>query len=162
MLPSKYTSDESLEDAIQCAKNLKISPDEIAINKIVETAEIQLNPFFKDTEKDITEENIQSRIRAVLLMALSNKFNRLLLTTGNKSEMAVGYATLYGDMSGAFNPIKDLYKTEVYKIAEMRNKNKTIGMPWSRGRSNTEKYHYQSANSGAKGKSDGPRLIARL
>ena len=127
MLPSKYTSDESLDDAIQCAKNLKISPDEIAINKIVETAEMQLNPFFKDTEKDITEENIQSRIRAVLLMALSNKFNRLLLTTGNKSEMAVGYATLYGDMSGAFNPIKDLYKTEVYKIAEMRNKIRPSG-----------------------------------
>ena len=127
MLPSKFTSNESLEDAIQCAKNLGISPDEIAINKIVEIAEIQLNPFFKDTQKDVTEENIQSRIRAVLLMALSNKFNRLLLTTGNKSEMAVGYATLYGDMSGAFNPIKDLYKTEVYKIAEMRNKMKPIG-----------------------------------
>ena len=127
MLPSKYTSDESLEDAIQCAKNLKISPDEIVINKIVETAEMQLNPFFKGTEKDITEENIQSRIRAVLLMALSNKFNRLLLTTGNKSEMAVGYATLYGDMSGAFNPIKDLYKTEVYKIAEMRNEIRPSG-----------------------------------
>ena len=127
MLPSKYTSDESLEDAIQCAKNLKISPDEIAINKIVEMAEMQLNPFFKNTQKDIAEENIQSRIRAVLLMALSNKFNRLLLTTGNKSEMAVGYATLYGDMSGAFNPIKDIYKTEVYKIAEMRNEIRPVG-----------------------------------
>ena len=127
MLPSKYTSDESLEDAIQCAKNLKISPDEIAINKIVEMAEMQLNPFFKNTQKDIAEENIQSRIRAVLLMALSNKFNRLLLTTGNKSEMAVGYSTLYGDMSGAFNPIKDIYKTEVYKIAEMRNEIRPVG-----------------------------------
>ncbi len=124
MLPSKYTSNESLADAIECAQNLGINPDEISIEKMVDAAEDQLNPFFKGTNKDITEENIQSRIRAVLLMALSNKFNKLLLTTGNKSEMAVGYATLYGDMSGAFNPIKDVYKTEVYKIAEMRNNNK--------------------------------------
>ena len=124
MLPSKYTSKESLADAIECAQNLGINPDEISIEKMVDAAEDQLNPFFEGTNKDITEENIQSRIRAVLLMALSNKFNKLLLTTGNKSEMAVGYATLYGDMSGAFNPIKDLYKTEVYKIAEMRNNTK--------------------------------------
>ncbi len=124
MLPSKYTSKESLADAIECAQNLGINPDEISIEKMVDAAEDQLKPFFEGTNKDITEENIQSRIRAVLLMALSNKFNKLLLTTGNKSEMAVGYATLYGDMSGAFNPIKDVYKTEVYKIAEMRNNNK--------------------------------------
>ena len=124
MLPSKYTSKESLADAIECAENLGINPDEISIEKMVDAAEDQLNPFFEGTNKDITEENIQSRIRAVLLMALSNKFNKLLLTTGNKSEMAVGYATLYGDMSGAFNPIKDIYKTEVYKIAEMRNNTK--------------------------------------
>ncbi len=124
MLPSKYTSKESLADAIECAENLGINPDEISIEKMVDAAEDQLNPFFEGTNKDITEENIQSRIRAVLLMALSNKFNKLLLTTGNKSEMAVGYATLYGDMSGAFNPIKDVYKTEVYKIAEMRNNTK--------------------------------------
>ena len=124
MLPSKYTSKESLADAIECAQNLGINPDEISIEKMVDAAQDQLNPFFEGTNKDITEENIQSRIRAVLLMALSNKFNKLLLTTGNKSEMAVGYATLYGDMSGAFNPIKDVYKTEVYKIAEMRNNTK--------------------------------------
>ena len=124
MLPSKYTSKESLADAIECAQNLGVNPDEISIEKMVDAAEDQLNPFFEGTNKDITEENIQSRIRAVLLMALSNKFNKLLLTTGNKSEMAVGYATLYGDMSGAFNPIKDIYKTEVYKIAEMRNNTK--------------------------------------
>ncbi len=124
MLPSKYTSNESLADAIECAQNLGIDPDEISIEKMVDAAEDQLNPFFEGTNKDITEENVQSRIRAVLLMALSNKFNKLLLTTGNKSEMAVGYATLYGDMSGAFNPIKDVYKTEVYQIAEMRNNNK--------------------------------------
>ena len=124
MLPSKYTTKESLADAIECAQNLGINPDEISIEKMVDAAEDQLNPFFEGTNKDITEENIQSRIRAVLLMALSNKFNKLLLTTGNKSEMAVGYATLYGDMSGAFNPIKDVYKTEVYKIAEMRNNTK--------------------------------------
>lgn len=124
MLPSKYTSKESLADAIECAQNLGVNPDEISIEKMVDAAEDQLNPFFEGINKDITEENIQSRIRAVLLMALSNKFNKLLLTTGNKSEMAVGYATLYGDMSGAFNPIKDVYKTEVYKIAEMRNNTK--------------------------------------
>ena len=124
MLPSKYTSKESLADAIECAQSLGVNPDEISIEKMVDAAEDQLTPFFEGTNKDITEENIQSRIRAVLLMALSNKFNKLLLTTGNKSEMAVGYATLYGDMSGAFNPIKDVYKTEVYKIAEMRNNTK--------------------------------------
>jgi len=124
MLPSKYTSRESLEDAKQCAKNLNIIEDEISIEKIVQATELELKHFFAGLDKDITEENIQSRIRSLLLMSLSNKFNRLLLTTGNKSEMAVGYATLYGDMSGAYNPIKDLYKTEVYTIANLRNQYK--------------------------------------
>ncbi len=124
MLPSKYTSQESLEDAKLCAKNLNIIEDEISIEKIVQATELELQHFFTGLDKDITEENIQSRIRSLLLMSLSNKFNRLLLTTGNKSEMAVGYATLYGDMSGAYNPIKDLYKTEVYMIANLRNQHK--------------------------------------
>jgi NAD+ synthase len=124
MLPSKYTSKESLHDAKLCAKYLNIIADEISIENIVQITEKELQPFFLGLDKDVTEENIQSRIRALLLMSLSNKFNRLLLTTGNKSEMAVGYATLYGDMSGAYNPIKDIYKTEVYKIAKLRNQNK--------------------------------------
>ena len=82
-----------------------------------------LNPAFTDKKEDITEQNIQSRIRGILLMAISNKFGNLLLATGNKSEMATGYATIYGDMNGAYNPVKDLYKTEIYKLSNWRNKN---------------------------------------
>jgi NAD+ synthase len=122
MLPSKYTSDESREDAIECGGKLKIKLDEVGISEITSKFESSLETLFLGQKKDITEENIQSRSRGVILMAISNKFNSLLITTGNKSEMAVGYATLYGDMSGAFNPLKDIYKTEVYSLAVMRNK----------------------------------------
>tara|TARA_Y100000590_G_scaffold458649_2_gene613822 strand:- start:13868 stop:15550 length:1683 start_codon:yes stop_codon:yes gene_type:complete len=126
MLPSIYTSDQSIIDAELCAKNLNIKVDSISITEIVDVMERQLNPFFSNLPKDLTEENIQSRTRGLLLMALSNKYNKLLLTTGNKSEMAVGYATLYGDMSGAFNPIKDIYKTEVFELAKTRNASKPV------------------------------------
>jgi NAD+ synthase len=122
MLPSKYTSNESREDAIECGNGLKIKLDEVNISEITSKLESSLETLFLGLKNDITEENIQARTRGVILMAISNKFNSLLITTGNKSEMAVGYATLYGDMSGGFNPLKDIYKTDVYKLAVMRNK----------------------------------------
>jgi NAD+ synthase len=126
MLPSKFTSKESLDDAAKLAKNLGIELENISIEPAMAAFEQSLKPSFKARKKDLTEENIQSRIRGVMLMALSNKFNELLLTTGNKSEIATGYSTLYGDSCGAFNPIKDLYKTEVYEVARWRNSDKVI------------------------------------
>jgi NAD+ synthase len=128
MLPSNYTSMESLEDARACADALHIRYDTLPIAPSVTTIEATLAPLFAGCAADLTEENIQSRIRGVLLMALSNKFGGLVLTTGNKSEMAVGYATLYGDMNGGFNPIKDVYKTEVYALSRLRNTWKPQGV----------------------------------
>ncbi len=121
MLPYKYTSGESLSDAEGCAQALGVRYDVIPIGPAVEAFGQSLSDLFAGLASDVTEENIQSRARGVILMALSNKFGSMLLTTGNKSEMSVGYATLYGDMNGGFNPIKDLYKTEVYRIARWRN-----------------------------------------
>jgi NAD+ synthase len=121
MLPSPYTSPESLEDARECGHRLGVAYEEIAITPAMEAINTSLQPAFAGLPVDLTEENIQSRLRGVILMALSNKTRALLLTTGNKSEMAVGYATLYGDMCGAFNCLKDLYKMEVYALARWRN-----------------------------------------
>ena len=121
MLPYRYTSSESHSDAEACAKALGIRYDVLPIGPAVEGFDTLLSDMFAGREADVTEENVQSRTRGVILMALSNKFGSMLLTTGNKSEMSVGYATLYGDMNGGFNPIKDLYKTEVYRIARWRN-----------------------------------------
>ena len=123
MMPSKFTSPESLRDARACAETLGVKLDEISIEPMVETTAQTLTPFFGSTQTDATEENIQSRLRGVILMALSNKFNHMLLSTGNKSEISVGYATLYGDMNGGFNPIKDIYKTRVFEAAQWRNEN---------------------------------------
>jgi len=128
MLPSKFTSRESLEDARGCAQALGVRLDEIAISPAVDAFEQMLAPQFAGRAPDITEENIQARARGLSLMALSNKFGLLLLTTGNKSEMAVGYATLYGDMSGGYNVLKDLYKTDVYALAEWRNAHDPFGV----------------------------------
>ncbi len=124
MLPSRYTSQQSLDDAAQCAAMIGCKIDTIPIAPAVEAFDVMLSGSFADREVDITEENIQSRIRGVTLMALSNKFGHMLLTTGNKSEMSVGYATIYGDMAGGYNPLKDAYKTTVFRIAEWRNANK--------------------------------------
>ena len=121
MMPSRYTSPESLEDAAACAEALGVRYDTIGIEPGVEAFDAMLAPSFEGRGPDVTEENIQSRLRGVLLMALSNKFGSMVLTTGNKSEMAVGYATLYGDMNGGFNPLKDLYKTQVFALARWRN-----------------------------------------
>ncbi len=121
MLPYRYTSNVSLEDASECAKALGVRYDSVAIGAPVEGFLEALAPLFAGTNAGITEENLQSRSRGVILMAISNKLGGMVLTTGNKSEMSVGYATLYGDMNGGFNPIKDLYKMEVYRLARWRN-----------------------------------------
>ena len=123
MLPSKFTSDDSLKDSKDCARRLGISIETIAIEEILTSFEDSLSNTFKGFSSDITEENLQSRIRGSILMAVSNKKGQMLLTTGNKSEVSVGYSTLYGDMNGGFNPIKDIYKTEVYELAKLRNDN---------------------------------------
>jgi NAD+ synthase len=124
MLPSRYTSQSSLDDAAQCAEMIGCRIDTIPISPAVGAFDDMLSGCFADRDVDITEENIQSRIRGVTLMALSNKFGHMLLTTGNKSEMSVGYATIYGDMAGGYNPIKDAYKMTVFAISEWRNAHK--------------------------------------
>jgi NAD+ synthase len=121
MLPYRYTSDDSLRDAKACAAQLGARYDVVPIGKPVDEALHELQPVFGNRGPDVTEENIQSRMRGTILMAVSNKLGSLLLTTGNKSEMAVGYATIYGDMNGGFNPIKDLLKMQVYHLARWRN-----------------------------------------
>ena len=121
MLPSEYTSEHSLEDAKEVAENLGCRYDFVPISEGRQAITNTLAPFFEGRDADITEENIQSRLRGLLLMAMSNKFGEMLLTTGNKSEVAVGYATIYGDMNGGYNPIKDLYKTRVFAMCRWRN-----------------------------------------
>ena len=123
MLPYKYTSKESLEDAAACANALGIAYDMVPIGEPVEGFADALAGLFSGRQSDITEENLQSRVRGTILMAISNKFGLMVLTTGNKSEMSVGYATLYGDMNGGFNPVKDLYKGEIYRLCRWRNEN---------------------------------------
>ena len=123
MLPSRFTSQASLDDAAACADMIGCRHDVIPILPAVEAFDTMLEGSFADRDYDITEENIQSRIRGVTLMALSNKFGPMLLTTGNKSEMSVGYATIYGDMAGGYNPLKDAYKTTVFALAQWRNAN---------------------------------------
>ena len=127
MLPYRYTSGESLQDAAGCAQALGVRYDIVPISEPVEGFMRTLEPLFAGSKADTTEENIQSRVRGAMLMAISNKFGGMVLTTGNKSEMSVGYATLYGDMNGGFNPIKDLYKMEVYRLCRWRNANVPAG-----------------------------------
>ncbi len=127
MMPYKYTAQISLDDAALCAKALGVSYETIAIAPAVEGLEKTLAAAFAGKERDVTEENLQSRARGTILMAISNKFNLMVVTTGNKSEMSVGYATLYGDMNGGFNPIKDLYKSEVFRLSRLRNGWKPAG-----------------------------------
>ena len=124
MLPSRFTSQLSLDLATECATMIGCRYDSIPIEPAVDAFDTMLEGTFADVEVDITEENVQSRIRCVTLMALSNKFGPMLLTTGNKSEMSVGYATIYGDMAGGYNPLKDAYKMTVFAISEWRNKHK--------------------------------------
>ncbi|WP_298283821.1 NAD+ synthase [Acidocella sp.] len=121
MLPSPYTSEHSLEDAAECARMLGIPYETIPISGAMAAFEAALAPAFAGRAADITEENIQSRSRGLVLMAISNKFGPMLLTTGNKSEMSVGYATLYGDMCGGYSVLKDIYKTTVFALSVWRN-----------------------------------------
>jgi len=121
MMPSRYTADESLQDAQECAELLGVSYETIPIERAAETFGDTMRPLFAGRAADTTEENIQSRVRGLILMALSNKFGPMVLTTGNKSEMSVGYATLYGDMCGGYNVLKDIYKMEVFRLAKWRN-----------------------------------------
>ncbi|UWQ32248.1 NAD+ synthase [Leisingera sp. M527] len=130
MLPSEYTSRESLEDAEAVAKALGVHYDYVPISEGRAAITNTLAPLFAGLEPGLTEENIQSRLRGLLLMAMSNKFGEMLLTTGNKSEVAVGYATIYGDMNGGYNPIKDMYKTRVFETCRWRNANHR---PWMKG-----------------------------
>ncbi len=129
MLPSEYTAPDSLEDAKACAQALGCHYDYVPIAEGRAAITNTLAPLFDGLAPDLTEENIQSRLRGLLLMAMSNKFGEMLLTTGNKSEVAVGYATIYGDMAGGYNPIKDLYKTRVFEACRWRNANYR---PWMR------------------------------
>ena len=122
LMPSRYTSAESIEDAEQVGSLLNVNVERISIEPAIDAFGGILGPVFAGLAQDITEENIQSRVRGVILMAISNKFGPMVLTTGNKSEMSVGYATLYGDMCGGYNVLKDLYKTQVFALSRWRNR----------------------------------------
>ena len=128
MLPYRFTSKASLADAAACAQALGAGYEIAPIAAPVEGFDLALAELFAGRSRDVTEENLQARTRGVMLMAISNKFNELLVTTGNKSEVSVGYATLYGDMNGGFNPIKDLFKTEIYRLAGWRNRSRPGGL----------------------------------
>jgi NAD+ synthetase len=125
-MPARYSSEGSLSDAAMLAKNLGILCEVLPIEPVFNSVEKQLEKVFSGTKPNEAEENIQSRLRGVTLMALSNKFGALVLTTGNKSEMAVGYCTLYGDMNGALAPLADVLKTDIYKIARWVNREREI------------------------------------
>ena len=134
MLPYHYTSADSLADARACSQLLGVRYDIIDIEPPVTGFNDALAGMFAGRKADVTEENIQSRTRGAILMAISNKFGAMVLTTGNKSEMSVGYATLYGDMNGGFNPIKDVYKMDVYALAAWRNQHRPDGCAGPDGR----------------------------
>lgn len=143
MLPSEYTSQASLDDAADCATRLGVRLDTVRIDGARDAVGNALAHLMKGMESDVTEENIQSRLRGLMLMALSNKHGEMLLTTGNKSEVAVGYATIYGDMAGGYNPIKDLYKTRVFETCRWRN------------------IHHRGWMMGRKGEVIPPRIITK-
>jgi NAD+ synthase len=130
MMPYRYTSKDSLSDAFACANALGVTYEIVPIEPVVAGFEAALAPLFAGRQSDITEENLQSRARGTILMSVSNKFGPMVITTGNKSEMSVGYCTLYGDMNGGFNPIKDLYKMEVFRLCALRNRWKPA---WAKG-----------------------------
>jgi len=134
MMPSPYTSRDSLEDAAEAARLLGIELRDIDIGRAMDAFAAMLAPSFAGRDDDITEENLQSRARGVTLMALSNKFGWMVLSTGNKSEMSVGYATLYGDMCGGYSVLKDVYKTTVFALSRWRNENHPRGALGPAGR----------------------------
>lgn len=134
MMPSPYTSEESLDDAAGVAEALAVRYDTIGIGPAMTAFESMLAGVFEGTAPDTTEENIQARSRGLTLMAMSNKFGAMVLSTGNKSEVSVGYATLYGDMCGGYNVLKDVYKTTVFALSDWRNQNWRDGFLGPRGR----------------------------
>ncbi len=134
MMPSPYTSDESLEDAAEAAELMGIVYDTVPIIDAMKAFETMLQPVFGEAEADTTEENIQARARGLIVMAISNKLGYMPLTTGNKSEMSVGYATLYGDMCGGYSVLKDVYKTTVFAVSHWRNQNYWTGFLGPQGR----------------------------
>jgi len=127
MLPYRFTSSQSLEDAASAAKALGVKYDVLPIESAVRGLEAALAPVFKEQARDVTEENLQARARGTILMGISNKYGLMVVTTGNKSEMSVGYATLYGDMCGGYSVLKDIYKTEVFALARWRNEHRPAG-----------------------------------
>jgi NAD+ synthase len=133
-LPSRFTTPSSMDDALESATLLKMRLDTVPVEETVAAFESTLAPLFDGRPRDVTEENLQARARGVMLMALSNKFGEMLVTTGNKSEMSVGYATLYGDMCGGYSVLKDIYKTEVYALARWRNAHLPDGALGPQGR----------------------------
>ncbi|MBX2910412.1 MAG: NAD+ synthase [Chitinophagales bacterium] len=126
LLPSQFSSQHSIDDALQLCSNLQVKHETISIQPIFEKLQAQTEPFFKDLQFNVTEENMQARARGILLMAFSNKFGYILLNTTNKSEAAVGYGTLYGDMCGGISVLGDVYKTQVYELAKWINRNGEI------------------------------------
>ncbi|MFO0998147.1 MAG: NAD+ synthase [Alphaproteobacteria bacterium] len=134
MMPSPYTSQDSLEDAAEAARLLGVRLDSVSIEPAMAAFETMLKPLFDALPPDATEENIQARARGITLMALSNKFGHMVLSTGNKSEMSVGYATLYGDMCGGYSVLKDVYKTEVFALSRWRNQTRPEGALGPAGR----------------------------
>jgi NAD+ synthase (glutamine-hydrolysing) len=126
LLPSRYSSDHSIKDAVDLAENLNVSYDKISIDEVFSSFEYSLSPVFGNLPFGLTEENMQARARAVILMAISNKLGYILLNTSNKSEAAVGYGTLYGDMAGGISVLGDVYKTQVYELAHLINRKKEI------------------------------------
>jgi len=126
LMPSKYSSAGSIDDSMNLIKNLHITYNNVPITPVFDSLLNALDPVFGDLPEGLTEENIQARVRGLYLMALSNKYGYLLLTTGNKSEMGVGYCTLYGDMCGGLAVIADVYKTDIYRIANYINREHNI------------------------------------
>ena len=132
-MPSRYTAQSSLDDAAECARLLGVRHEVVGIEPAVDALDAMLAPLFAGRNADETEENIQARVRGVILMAISNKLGHMVLTTGNKSEMSVGYATLYGDMCGGYSVLKDVYKTDVFEMARWRNRSWMEGLAGPRG-----------------------------
>ena len=163
MLPYRFTSQELLDDAAAIARALGVRYDIVPIESAVHGLEAALAGVFAGAPRDVTEENLQARARGTILMAISNKFGLMVVTTGNKSEMSVGYATLYGDMNGGFNPIKDLYKTEVYRLARLRNAWKPRRRAAARTvASHSRERHRAAAERGTARKPDRPGHAAAL
>ena len=133
VMPSRYTAQSSLDDAAECARLLGVRYETVGIEPAVEALGATLAPLFAGRDADATEENIQARVRGVILMAISNKLGHMVLTTGNKSEMSVGYATLYGDMCGGYSVLKDVYKTAVFALSRWRNRDWLDGLKGPKG-----------------------------